>query len=555
MKRWAFIAGALAAALGLAACIDRLASGGDATEAGNARVSGVVLGEDSVPVAGAEVIILPSDYNPLTAGPVPDSLKVTTDSQGRYRFLSLAPGEYNVLAHDGAGRGRLAVWGVRLGSDSVKVPADTLHATGSLSVPMPETLDSDSGWIYLPGTLLRARIDSELRLAGMVRIDSVPAGTVPTVACARGLGGPALLLAKNVLVRKAEVSPVDAYALWPYSRKVLLNTATGATALSHDLRDFPLLVRLAAPAFDFSQAGSGGSDLRFSAADGTPLAREIESWDPVAGKAAVWVRLDTLHAGQADQYISMHWGPTPAAGAMRIRTVFDTLAGFAGVWHLGEEAPDTVANALYKDVTGAGSDGDDHIANTSREGNIGAGHGLDSGDYILSPRPWSGLRVSNTFTLSAWIKASGKKLGLQGGEILSAGDNYGIRVLRDSGLQFWYWTVKPQPTIPSTWNYLIAKTPTVLDGRWHSIMGTFDGSFLRVYLDGHEVGQIPVTGAVGPQFPLNVTMGRHGSGRPGFEFSGVLDEAEIHSVARDAEWAKLSFENQMPASVFPAFGL
>lgn len=553
MMRRAYVA-ALAAALGLAACIDRVASGGDATEAGNARVSGVVLGENSRPVGGAEVVILPADYNPLSGDPVPDSLKATTDAKGVYRFERLPAGEYNVMARDESGQRRLAIWGVRLESDSVEIPPDTMHVPGGMSVPLPEASDSASGWIYLPGTQLCARFEAAKNVSGTARIDSVPAGTVPTVAYARTPTGPALLLARNVSVKKAQVSPVDAYALWPHSRKVLLNTAAGATALSHGLRDFPLLVRLTAPAFDFSQSGPDGSDLRFSAADGTPLAREIESWDSAAGQAAVWVRLDSLRAGQADQYINMHWGLTPAADGLRQRAVFDTLDGFAAVWHLGEEAPGTSTKGLYKDATGAGSDGDDHIANTSRAGVIGAGHGVDSGDYIVSPRPSEGLKVTNAFTISAWFRANARKLGPSGGEILSVGDNYGIRVLRDSGLQFWYWTPKPSQATPAVWNYLIAKVSNVLDGRWHSVMGVFDGSTLRMYCDGVEVGRTSVTGSVGMPFPFNVTMGRHGNGQPVFDFAGGLDEAEIHSVARDADWAKIVFENQKPTSVFPGFG-
>ena len=48
--------------------------------------------------------------------------------------------------------------------------------------------------------------------------------------------------------------------------------------------------------------------------------------------------------------------------------VFDTAAGFAGVWHLGEEAADTVANGLYRDATPAGNHGNDRIASTGNAG-------------------------------------------------------------------------------------------------------------------------------------------------------------------------------------------
>jgi biopolymer transport protein ExbB len=362
------------------------------------------------------------------------------------------------------------------------------------------------------------------------------------------------VLAREVPVRPGLETRVDAYALWPYSRKLLLNTADGAAALAHDLRDFPLLVRLAAPAFDFSQAAPDGSDLRFSAADGTPLPREIENWDAAAGTAAVWVRLDTLRAGQAGQSITMHWGPSPAAGPMRPRPVFDTAAGFAAVWHLGEEAADTVANGLYKDATGAGSDGDDRIASRSRAGVIGYGHGLDSGDYIVSPRPSDDLRISGSFTLSAWIRTDGKKDANTSQDLISMGDNYGLRLSTDSVLIVWYWPPKPPPAAQNPWYYLNAKAPGILDGRWHLATAVFDGLSLRLYYDGKELGSAPAADRVGLQFPLNATLGRHGKGQRGFEYAGDLDEVRVHSVARDSEWAKMEFENQKPGSDFPAWG-
>lgn len=554
MKRLPYLAVSLAAVLGLAACIDRLASGGDVTETGNARVSGVVLGEDSLPVSGAEVMILPSDFDPLAEdGPIPDSLKATTDKEGRYRFPKLAEGEYNVLARDTVAGRRLAIWGIHLGAAEVKVPADTLHTPGSMSVPLPETSDSGSGWISVPGTPLRVRLDSELRLACKVKLDSVPAGIVPKLVYAKAAGLPPLVIAKSVVVRKAQLTSIDAYSLWPYARKLLLNTSAAATSLSHDLRDFPMLVRLEAPAFDFSQASPGGTDLRFSSANGTPLAHAIESWDSAAGSAAVWVRLDTLRAGKADQYITLHWGSSPTAGPRRSRAVFDTLAGFAGVWHLGEASAGTTAGQ-YKDATGAGSDGDGHIVNATRTGVIGSGRGLDSGDYIVCQRPSNGLKPGSAFTLSAWFRATSPKLGQLGADLVSLGDNYGFRVQRDSGLQIWYWSPKP-PTAPApVWNYLNAKVPGILDGQWHLAEGVFDGSSLRLYCDGREVSARPVTDSLGQPYLLNVTLGKHGFGKPGFEFAGNLDEVQVHSVARDADWTRMVFENQKPGSVFPAFG-
>lgn len=545
---------ALGAAALLAACFDRLASGGDATETGNARVSGVVRGEDGRSAVGAEVVLVPSDFNPVTGGSVPDSLKDTTDAKGRYRFMRTAAGDYNVLALDRHTRARLSVWGVHLESDPVEVPDATLHAPGSLAIPVPETPDSGVGWIFVPGTLLRVRIDSEARYAGVVNLDSVPAGLVPDLAYTRSADAPAQVIAREVAVEKGATAAVDAYGTWPHSRKLKLNTSSGPAALTNDLYDFPLLVRLAAPAFDFSQAAADGSDLRFSGADGGPLAREIESWDPATGQAAIWVRLDTLHAAKADQSITMHWGASPAAGPLRKRPVFDTLKGFAGVWHLAEEAADTLADGLYRDATGAGNDGNDRVRNVSRAGAIGPGHGLDSGDYIQAGKASAGLGLTRAFTLSSWFRTNGKRLGGLGGEILSIGDNYGLRANIDTGVQTWYWPPEPPPNSGVGWYYVLGKTPATFDGQWHLATGVFDGAVLRVYCDGKDLGSSAAPEAPGLQFPLNVTFGKHGNGKRAFEFSGDLDEARVHSVARSAEWIRLEYENQKPGSAFPAFG-
>ncbi len=549
--------GAAAALVGsavLLACSNRMASGGDATETGNARVAGVVMTEGGVPSHGAQVTILPADYDPSAGKAVPDTLLDTTDANGRYRFTRLADGEYDVLVRNDDEHTRLSIYGIRVAQDSVILPADTLHAPGAVVVPLPETADSGLGWIYIPGTQIRGRVDSEVRIAGAITLDSVPAGLVPRIEYKKADSASApMVLARDVQVRKGEVTHVDAYAAWPHARKLIANTGSGVTLISKDMIDFPMLVRLQAPAFDFSQSIARGADVRFSSPGGMPLPYVVQDWDSAAGHADLWLRIDTLHARESGQAFTMHWGATTKAGP-KARPVFDTATGFAGVWHLEEEAADTTTDSLYKDATGAGSDGDDRIRNTDREGVVGRGHGIDSGDYIVASKPANGVKLTSAFTLSIWFRSNGKRLGSAGGEVLNVGDNYGMRVFRDSGLHMWYWPPKPPTGAKTEWNYVSAPVKNLLDGNWHLIMGTFDGTALHLYCDGKEVGSSPAGDVVGLLFPLNVTMGKHGNGKPFFEFDGDLDEAQIHSRSRDADWAKLSFENQKPGAAFPAFG-
>ena len=549
------IAAVTAAMLGLllSGCGDKVTlGGGDATETGNARIQGRIVNEAGDPAVGAEVTVLAAEWNPARGIAVPDSQKDTTDSQGRYRFTRLASGEYNLMALDLRARTRSAVYGIELGADSVLVPKDTLHVTGSLSVPLPETQDSGVGWVYIPGTTLRARVDSEIRVSGVILLDSAPAGLMPSIVYSKGdsVTKPTVI-AEDVEVVKGGVTHVNAFSTWNHTARLLLNTSATGVAIEEDLRDFPLLVRLAAPEFDFSQASAGGSDLRFSKPDGTVLSREIETWDPQAGLASIWVRLDTLFAGDPAQSINMHWGKSAAVEAVPRRAVFDTLAGFAGVWHLAEEAEDTIANGLYKDATGAGSDADDRAASVSRAGAIGYGHGIDSGDCIVSTKASQGLKLPMDFTISAWYRTHGNGMGPSGGEMVSVGDNYGLRAYKDSSLHLWYWPAVPPVGLKTEWYHTTVKGSGFLDGDWHLVTGTFDGSFLRMYVDGKEAGNAPAEDVAGFQFPLNVTLGKHGNGKPGHEYEGDLDEVQIHSAVRGPGWIKLSYENQKPGSSFP----
>ena len=91
---------------------------------------------------------------------------------------------------------------------------------------------------------------------------------------------------------------------WRFSKRLYINTtASGANVYS-----FPLLVRLDRSNFDFSQARDSGQDIRFTKSDNTPVSYEIEQWDRTNNRAAIWVKLDTIHGNNDQQYITMYWG-------------------------------------------------------------------------------------------------------------------------------------------------------------------------------------------------------------------------------------------------------
>jgi hypothetical protein len=60
--------------------------------------------------------------------------------------------------------------------------------------------------------------------------------------------------------------------------------------------------------------------------------------------------------------------------------------------------------------------------------------------------------------------------------------SYGLYTDADGGLRFY-------TSDGSSWNMSDAAGPELWDGRWHTVVGAFDGSTVRLWVDGRQVGQ------------------------------------------------------------------
>ena len=140
------------------------------------------------------------------------------------------------------------------------------------------------------------------------------------------------------------------FAGWQHSGSIwILTTPDGANLPSSTSENnFPALLRLSHEGFDFSQAKPHGEDLRFSGKDGKPLAYQIEEWDPVAGKASIWIRIPSVK-GNDRQEIKMHWGKPNASSESNGAAVFNKSNSYLSVWHMSDPVKDEVGTVNSKD--------------------------------------------------------------------------------------------------------------------------------------------------------------------------------------------------------------
>ena len=384
-------------------------TGGNGSETTNGYIVGSLIKND-VYVMNARVMLVPDNFNPVKDGPVPDSLTDTTDEAGMFIFRVPAKGIYDVEALDPVTGDRTLISSISVfGHDTVFAPTAMLQRPGAIKALLPS--QAAAAYVYLPGTTRFGRVTGSIAI-----IDSVPAGSF-TALCYVNQSDTTQnhSIKTNFIVTSACTTFITANNAWGFSRTFHINTTSSGAEVSGNVYSFPVLVRLSAGNFVFSQAKSGGEDVRFVKADGSPLPFEIERWDPAAQQAEIWVKVDTVYGNDSTHNFTMLWGESSATGSSNGAAVFDTANGFAAVWHLDTDC---------SDVTSGKHDGTNFGA-TDTVGIIGGAKKFDGSSYIQVPGL---LGTPQSITLSAWVHLD-STIGFSQ-DIISLGDAVALRADR-----------------------------------------------------------------------------------------------------------------------------
>ena len=300
---------------------------------------------------------------------------------------------------------------------------------------------------------------------------------------------------------------------WSKRAKITLNTAADGAAIAAAADNVPVLVRLHTGNFQFLDAQQNGADLRFVAADDkTPLKFHIEKFDGVNELAFVWVLVPRVNASAKADFIWAYYGNPKAVAAGDAKASYDAAMGLVYHFGLNETTPqDSTANANHATRTSASA---------ASAGLIGSGASFDGQAEValnVSPSLKAG---AGGFTVSMWIKATDAADATLMRQV--DGANSLTLLLRGGSL------VAQAGTLST------AAGAKLMPGAWqHVALVANDG--LVVYLNGAEVGR--VSGNVAPLAGQMVV---------GTGFKGDMDELQVASTARSADWIKLAALGQGP---------
>jgi hypothetical protein len=161
---------------------------------------------------------------------------------------------------------------------------------------------------------------------------------------------------------------------------------------------------------------------------------------------------------------------------------------------------------------------------------LGSALRFDGNDTVTIPDAPS-LEPAN-LTVSAWFRGTGspgqfKQIVSKGAANGCNNGSYGLYTGFEGGISFYIANAAGDfansPNAPST----------VWDGKWHNAAGTFDGSTVRLYIDGKQVGNgLPSAIQVGYNPPAGGSnIGDYADPSCGLALKGDVDGVQIWSKA------------------------
>lgn len=513
-------------------------------------VIGSVVDTSGQPAQNTVVTIVPASYNPVTDTVPATAITDTTDAFGTYCVSVKQKGVYTVQAVHLLQRTTLLVTDISVAGDTTLVEDAALAAPGTIRMHLPSSsINASTGYIYIPGTMLFVLLNN--RIETLV-IDSVPAGTLPSLAYVATDTAVSVSLRYNVPIAPGDTTDVWNTS-WKYCRQIILNTTVSGANINGDVADFPVLIRLHAANFDFSQAKPGGADIRFTKADNTFLPYEIERWDVAGRQAEIWVKIDTIYGNDSTQSITMYWGNPAAVDSSNGIAVFDTATGFQGVWHLNEAGNDPALDATANRFMGTAY----RMANDAPvAGKIGNARAFDS-SYITMPNTANSklnFPENGDFSISAWVYVD---------MIGTVSNEYDCHVIVSKGFkQYFLWLTNFVPdllnkpswefsTFSATANWQMSHTPAT-EKQWVLLTGVRRDTSQYLFYNGEIVAGTSAVYDHNTTRDISdiVSIGRfmqevNFPGQFGYcYFKGLIDEVTISGVARNQDWVKLCYMNQ-----------
>jgi len=147
------------------------------------------------------------------------------------------------------------------------------------------------------------------------------------------------------------------------------------------------------------------------------------------------------------------------------------------------------------------------------------------------------IKPTNQITLGAWVKLTAlntRQCIIKKTRVTDNVYGFMLGVNDDNKIAFYIYT--------DTWHGAWSFTTSVINTNWHHIMATWDGSFMKVYIDAvQDPSTMALTGTMaGATVPTWIGMEPFANGSP---FSGIIDEVQVYDRALSPREIKTLYQS------------
>jgi hypothetical protein len=204
-----------------------------------------------------------------------------------------------------------------------------------------------------------------------------------------------------------------------------------------------------------------------------------------------------------------------------ITTTAPATTGLVGYWKFDDGSGTTTV-----DSSGSGNNGTLNGGTRWTSGLFGSALDFDGVNDYVDCGANTSLDITAKVTLSAWVKTrdSGNS---QYNPFVGKGDtSYALQHQNGNNIEFFIYDA-------GAWPYArMTGVTSSFNGTWHHVAGTYDGSELKVYVDGLLRGTTAHTGAIATS-TYAVSMGRNSQQTTRY-YEGLIDEVRIYNRALSA---------------------
>ncbi len=194
--------------------------------------------------------------------------------------------------------------------------------------------------------------------------------------------------------------------------------------------------------------------------------------------------------------------------------------GLVGWWKMED-----LTNGNTTDSSGQGNNGVINGAALNSSGRWSSGYSFDGVNDFINISTFS--NPTDTMTASAWIKTTGvTSSGGYGGIVGNTYTNFRLCRDKDRGVGKEYsfeWD--------NQWNVGLGIPATMVeDGKWHSLIGVYNGTHIINYLDGNEYDKYAYVGTISALTGIMIGRSYYSLTNCCY-FNGTIDEVRIYNRA------------------------